>query len=64
MKNPRSLHKETLIEETHEGQGRIMESGGFYYAEAKKGDDWQLVQFSLYPQVAQLALDHFLVEEF
>jgi hypothetical protein len=64
MKTPRLLHKETLFEKTHEGQGRIMESDGFYYAEAKKCKVWKLVQFSEFSAVARLALDHYLAEEF
>lgn len=55
--------KEILFEETHEGSGRIMEFAGFYYAEAKQGDAWQLVQFSEFPQVARMALDHVFADE-
>ena len=57
------LDKGTLFEETHESRGRIMEYGGFYYAEAKDGDEWLLVQYSAFPQVARMALDHYLADE-
>jgi hypothetical protein len=57
------LTDETLFEETHAGRGRIMEFGGIYYAEAKEGETWRLVQFSIFPQVVRMALDHYLADE-
>jgi hypothetical protein len=63
MNNPRPLAKEILIEETHEGRGRVIELDGFYYAEAKKGKAWQLILFSEFLQVARMALNNFLAED-
>jgi hypothetical protein len=57
------LAEGTLFEETHAGRGRIMEFYGFYYAEAKEGEVWKLVQYSAFPQVARMALDHYLADE-
>lgn len=52
-----------MIEETHEGRGRVIELDGFYYAEAKKGKAWQLILFSEFLQVARMALNNFLAED-